>query len=130
MSQFARKNHVSFVANLGQSKDQYFYWITEHIRMSGVYWTLTSLSLLGESHELASPRSDLLAFLSDCYDPETGAFGANKGMDPHILYTLSALQILALLDALDEFFNQSGGRPLRSIEKLANCNYNLYEISI
>lgn len=30
-----------------------------------------------------------------------GRFGGNEGHDPHILYTLSALQVMALLGELD-----------------------------
>ena len=33
---------------------------------------------------------------------ETGGFGAHPGHDPHILTTLSAVQILAIEDALDQ----------------------------
>jgi geranylgeranyl transferase type-2 subunit beta len=35
-----------------------------------------------------------------CYHPEDGGFGASPRNDSHLLSTLSALQILALLDAL------------------------------
>jgi hypothetical protein len=35
-----------------------------------------------------------------CYHPEDGGFGASPRNDSHLLATLSALQILALLDAL------------------------------
>lgn len=36
-----------------------------------------------------------------CYHPEDGGFGASPRNDSHLLSTLSALQILALLDQLD-----------------------------
>lgn len=36
-----------------------------------------------------------------CYHPEDGGFGASPRNDSHLLSTLSALQILALLDELD-----------------------------
>jgi prenyltransferase beta subunit len=35
-----------------------------------------------------------------CYHPEDGGFGASPRNDSHMLATLSALQILALLDEL------------------------------
>ena len=40
-----------------------------------------------------------------------GGFGGNIGHDPHILYTLSAVQVLALFDKVD----------VLDIEKIANC---------
>lgn len=40
-----------------------------------------------------------------------GGFGGNIGHDPHILYTLSAVQALALFDKLN----------VLDVEKVANC---------
>ena len=40
-----------------------------------------------------------------------GGFGGNIGHDPHVLYTLSAVQVLALFDRLD----------VLDIEKVSNC---------
>lgn len=49
-----------------------------------------------------------------------GGFGGNIGHDPHVLYTLSAVQVLALFDKLD----------VLDIEKVSNCilwRMNLFE---
>lgn len=40
-----------------------------------------------------------------------GGFGGNVGHDPHLLYTLSAIQVLALFDKID----------VLDIEKVSNC---------
>lgn len=40
-----------------------------------------------------------------------GGFGGNIGHDPHLLYTLSAVQVLALFGKLD----------VLDVEKVANC---------
>ena len=40
-----------------------------------------------------------------------GGFGGNVGHDPHILYTLSAVQVLALFDKLNVLDN----------DKVSNC---------
>ena len=40
-----------------------------------------------------------------------GGFGGNIGHDPHILYTLSAVQVLALFDKLN----------VLDIDKVTNC---------
>ena len=66
--------------------------------MSGVYWSLATMSLL---HPRASMNTQMdspsiLTWLWTCYDPNAGGFGGNAGHDAHLLYTLSALQILAL----------------------------------
>jgi geranylgeranyl transferase type-2 subunit beta len=94
--------------------------ITEHLRMSGVYWSLTALSLLcpdgatevdalmgftSGSHSSTSTstssRQAILDWLYTCFDEKSGGFGGNTGQDGHLLYTLSAVQILALMNQLD-----------------------------
>lgn len=48
---------------------------------------------------MTMPSSARLQVLS-CYHPEDGGFGASPRNDSHLLATLSAVQILALLDEL------------------------------
>lgn len=43
----------------------------------------------------------IIEWLLSCQHP-SGGFGGNNGHDAHILYTLSAVQILAIYDALDK----------------------------
>jgi geranylgeranyl transferase type-2 subunit beta len=65
---------------------------------------------------LAAPRShddeisrrvSIVDWVFTCYDPNSGGFGGNSSEigcphDAHLLYTLSALQILAMADRLDD----------------------------
>ena len=80
--------------------------MTEHLRLNGVYWGLTALHLLG--HPDALPRDKTIEFVLACQNKDSG-FGAAPGHDSHMLYTVSAVQILATLDALSEL-DQSGGK--------------------
>jgi geranylgeranyl transferase type-2 subunit beta len=75
------------------------YWLTEHLRLNGVYWGLTALHLLG--HPEALPRNEIINFVLSCQNKD-GGFGAAPGHDSHMLYTVSAVQILATVDAMDE----------------------------
>lgn len=76
--------------------------------MNGLYWGLTALHLLG--HPEALPRSKTIDFVFSCQH-ENGGFGAAPGHDAHMLYTVSAIQILATVDALDELDKRcEGGR--------------------
>lgn len=52
-------------------------------------------------HPDALPRKDLIAFVLSCMHPN-GGFGAAPGHDPHMLYTVSSVQVLAMLDAWEE----------------------------
>ena len=60
---------------------------------------MTALHLLGRPDAL--PRNETIDFVLSCQH-ETGGFGAAPGHDAHMLYTVSAVQILVTVDALDE----------------------------
>lgn len=111
--------HVQYIEGLASKIDRpgsYEGAVTEHLRMSGIYWSLTAISLLLPADEVdkrmgitstlqeAEPspsKPSIIDFIFDCFDEKSGGFGGNKFQDGHILYTLSALQILALADSLN-----------------------------
>lgn len=83
---------------------------SEHIRMNGVYWGLCCLELLGAPAG-ALNRSSLEAWTLSCRTPG-GGFSPAPGHDAHILSTLSAVQVMALL-----------GKPLAGAAALATASY-------
>ena len=105
--------HISYVLSLREKTHTFEHVATEHLRMSGVYWGLTAMALMGRDGDMhrKSPKIDaaklssattgeLVEWVMQCQQPN-GGFGGNIGHDAHILYTLSAVQILAICDALD-----------------------------
>lgn len=82
-----------------QKRDDLSYYYTEHLRMNGIYWGLTSLALVNRVDAL--PRDAMLAWVHSCWVPQVGAFAPHPGHEPHLHSTLSAVQILATHDALD-----------------------------
>jgi len=69
---------------------------------------LTALHILGHSEGL--PREATIDFVISCQRPN-GGFGAAPGHDAHMLYTVSAIQILATIDALEDLDKRGkGGR--------------------
>ncbi|KAL7557591.1 hypothetical protein ACA910_011824 [Epithemia clementina (nom. ined.)] len=107
--------HQEYIVGLAGKMERSFEGaMTEHLRMSGVYWSLTALSLLvskedvdrlmsvTQSAESSAKNESILDWLFTCFDERTGGFGGNSGQDGHMLYTLSAIQILTLVDALDD----------------------------
>ncbi|EOA32586.1 hypothetical protein CARUB_v10015879mg, partial [Capsella rubella] len=97
------------------NKDSLESAVTDHLRMNGAYWGLTTLDLL---EKLGSVDQDeVVSWVMTCQH-ESGVsnntiryrkmllhfvncgFAGNTGHDPHVLYTLSAVQILALFDKL------------------------------
>lgn len=71
--------------------------LAESLRVSGVYWTVTALSLLHEHERL--PQPDILQLIVSC-QKESGGVAASPDHDPHLLYTLSAVQVCCMYDAL------------------------------
>ncbi|KAI6785564.1 Geranylgeranyl transferase type-2 subunit beta-like protein [Emericellopsis cladophorae] len=99
--------HVQYIQSLDTHKDELDYWLTEHLRLNGVYWGLTALHLLG--HPDALPRDETLDFVLSCQH-ESGGFGAAPGHDAHMLSTVSAVQILAMVDGFDELDRRGRGK--------------------
>ena len=81
-----------------QTKDSFEFYATEHFRMSGVYWGLAAMHLLSKQHMMDTAA--ITDWVLSCQHTN-GGFGGSERHDPHLLYTLSAVQILGLCDALD-----------------------------
>lgn len=90
--------HCDYICSYGKKKDDYEYCITEYLRLGGMYWGLTALDLMGHIENL--DKLEILDFVKSCQHT-CGGFGASVGHDPHILYTLSAIQILTMYDEID-----------------------------
>ena len=70
---------------------------TQHLKMSGMYWATTALSLMSSGDRI--DKEHVVNSVLECQKP-SGGFGAHKQHDEHLLFTLSAIQILASLDSL------------------------------
>lgn len=120
--QLATAKHVKYIQSLDTRKDEYDYWLTEHLRLNGVYWGLVALHLLG--HPEALPRDETIDFVLSCQH-DNGGFGAAPGHDAHMLYTVSAVQILAMVDAFDELEKRGKGKA-----KVGECESSLFSHSV
>lgn len=43
------QKHSDYLASYGLNKNDYEYCMTEYLRMSGIYWSLTAMELMGQS---------------------------------------------------------------------------------
>lgn len=91
--------HIQFICEFGKSRDTYVYGMSDYLRLSGMYWSLTALDLMGASDKMQA--ADVVAYIASCQDPRSGGFSASVGHDPHLLHTLSAIQLLCMYDRLD-----------------------------
>lgn len=118
--------HVNYLRSYGLNKDDYVskktnkqfeksisnccfdicyaflqtYCMTEHLRMSGMYWGLTALDIMNKLEKNGPELLEILDFIKKCQS-DCGGISACIDHDPHILFTLSAVQILCIYDALD-----------------------------
>jgi len=93
-----------------QNKTSFEFFATEHFRLSGVYWGVTALYLIARTNFL--DQEEVITWILSCQHP-CGGFGGSERHDPHILYTLSALQVLALYDELHRV----------NVDLIAKCTY-------
>lgn len=59
--------------------------------MSGIYWGITALDLLDHVDKI--DKASIIEFIKKCQCCTTGGISPCDGHDPHILYTLSAVQV-------------------------------------
>lgn len=91
--------HVSYIRDLFRHPSFLEHYMAEHLKMNALYWGLSALHLVNRTDDFK--KDDIIEFIQSCYDKETGGFRASPNHDPHLLSTLSALQVLKLYDGLD-----------------------------
>lgn len=110
----ATEAHVKYVQSLDSKTDEFDYWLTEHLRLNGVYWGLNALHLLRRPDAL--PRQETIDFVLSCQH-ENGGFGAAPGHDAHMLSTVSAVQVLTMVDGLDDLEARGKGEGKAQVGK-------------
>ena len=73
--------------------------MSDFLRMSGLYWSLTFLDLCNSTDRFN--RQDIVDFVKR-NQRECGGFAPSDGHDPHLLYSLSALQVIAHITRLNK----------------------------
>ncbi|CAG9804717.1 unnamed protein product [Chironomus riparius] len=109
------EKHVNYVTNHGNDKNDFEYTMTEFLRMSGIYWGTTCLDIMGELDKL--DKLSIIGFIKKCQCIKSGGISACEEHDPHLLYTLSAIQILCTYNALDEIDVASVGKYVQSLQQ-------------
>lgn len=119
------EEHLRFIKALDERVKKLDYWQADYLRMNGIYWALTALLLLRgdlqegggeeEGFDECSPlrRQEILDYIVSCQCPR-GGFGGNIGHDAHLTFTLSAIQILVMMRAVND--------PRINLERHVKCN--------
>jgi geranylgeranyl transferase type-2 subunit beta len=101
--EFYHAKHNAYANRVGADTESFEAVVMQHLRMSGIYWTAMTKALLGAKEDVLSEissASEIEAWVLSCAH-DNGGFGGHPGHDPHMLYTLSAVQILAIYDRLE-----------------------------
>ncbi|KAK3697599.1 hypothetical protein RRG08_033329 [Elysia crispata] len=114
------QKHADYIAAYGEKKDDYEYVMTEFLRMNGMYWGLTGMALAGQLDRM--DRSEVICFVQSCQH-ECGGFSCSVGHDPHLLSTLSAVQILTLYNALDAVNTEAVVKWVKSLQQADGSFY-------
>ncbi|PVU89179.1 hypothetical protein BB561_005500 [Smittium simulii] len=93
------EKHILFIQKLDKAQTDLEYWLTEHLRISGIYWGLVALETL--DNPLALEKDKVIEYVKSCQNQD-GGFGGHTGHDSHLLYTMSAVQILAIYNRLED----------------------------
>ena len=109
--QLLLEKHVDFIVNYGKTHDKYEFEMSDFLRMSGLYWSLTFLDLANSADKLN--KDEIVQFLKR-NQHVSGGFGPCDGHDAHLLYSLSALQVKKKIN-YDWFFKLQ--RVIRDLKK-------------
>lgn len=109
------EKHVEYIANHGSDQNDFEYCVAEFLRMSGIYWGVTALDIMNQLPRL--DKNSIVSFIKKCQCSITGGIGACVGHDPHILYSLSAVQILCIYDCIEEIDCDALARYVASLQQ-------------
>ena len=82
---FVGDKHAKFIQVLAvksaESKDRFEFAVTEYMRMSGVYWGLTAMALMGRDLRAEMGTDKLVEWVLSCQHPGGGFGGGPVGID-------------------------------------------------
>lgn len=104
------RRHADFLSAYEKNDD----CTLDYLKLSGVFWTLTALDLLGELHNI--DREAVLNLVVSCQQADGGLSPAPRH-DSHLLSTLSGIQILALFGRMDMLNVDGATRFILSLQQ-------------
>uniref|UniRef100_A0A914QYQ0 Geranylgeranyl transferase type II subunit beta n=1 Tax=Panagrolaimus davidi TaxID=227884 RepID=A0A914QYQ0_9BILA len=125
------ENHATFILKYGKTDNLFEYIMSEHLRLSGLYWCITALDIMGKKGE--SDMELIFQVINEAKNDD-GGYGAAKGHASHILHTLCAVQVLVTLDRMDLIDVESLVKFVKSLQQedgsfhgtLEVCSYHIF----
>jgi geranylgeranyl transferase type-2 subunit beta len=69
---FLREKHAQYIRKVSADVDSFEFLVSQHLRMSGVYWGLTSMYLLGIHLKEEPSYQGMVDWILTCFDPVAG----------------------------------------------------------
>ncbi len=70
--EFLREKHIEYIRKVSSDTSSFEFLVSQHLRMSGVYWGLTALVLLGVDLKKEAFSEDMIEWIMSCFDEEVG----------------------------------------------------------
>uniref|UniRef100_A0A915Q7S6 Geranylgeranyl transferase type-2 subunit beta n=1 Tax=Setaria digitata TaxID=48799 RepID=A0A915Q7S6_9BILA len=99
ISELLITKHADFIKHYFENKQSYENVTSEYLRLSGIYWCLQAMDLMGKLNEM--DVNEIAVYVKQCQQP-CGGFAPAEQHDAHLLHTLSAVQIMIMLEKIDE----------------------------
>uniref|UniRef100_A0AC34QPA9 Geranylgeranyl transferase type-2 subunit beta n=2 Tax=Panagrolaimus sp. JU765 TaxID=591449 RepID=A0AC34QPA9_9BILA len=90
-----KEKHAEFILKYGKTDNLFEYVMSEHLRLSGLYWCLTALDIMGDCDKA---DIDLIISVVQEAKNDDGGYGGAKNHESHVLHTLCAVQVLLTLN--------------------------------
>lgn len=69
---FYTDKHVTYIQKVSADTESFESLVTQHLRMSGVYWGLTAMALLGRDLKAEPSYAGMVDWIMACQDKESG----------------------------------------------------------
>jgi len=69
---FIRDKHADYIRKVSADTESFEYLVSQHLRMSGVYWGLTAMYLLGINIKEEPSSEGMVEWILSCFDAESG----------------------------------------------------------
>jgi geranylgeranyl transferase type-2 subunit beta len=69
---FCFDKHVEYIKKVASDTKSFEFVVTQHLRMSGVYWGTTAMSLLGKDLKTEMDSDKIVEWVLTCHDDKTG----------------------------------------------------------
>jgi geranylgeranyl transferase type-2 subunit beta len=71
---FYTEKHATYIQKISADTESFEYLVTQHLRMSGVYWGLTAMALLGRDLKAEPSYAGMVDWILSCQDKDSGGY--------------------------------------------------------